>query len=169
MNEDLTYGEKLLRYMNRWCCCFLFDKCTGADPDRNVRNKWKDDVDQWVWRALCCCGAVPRDGPAGLHTPQRPGTPPRPAAAPLLAVPTLLLQLPLTDTLRMPPTHTQRPDSSTGPLLPRKGALPAPRAGCFGGGRPARHGATPRRATHQCVLAAERDNVGSSHARAPYK
>lgn len=46
MNEDLTHGEKLLRYMNRWCCCMFFDKCTGADPERNMRDEWKEDVDK---------------------------------------------------------------------------------------------------------------------------
>lgn len=46
LNEDLTYGEKLLRYMNRCCCCFFFDKCSRADPETNIRNEWKKEVDQ---------------------------------------------------------------------------------------------------------------------------
>jgi hypothetical protein len=30
MNQELTYSEKLLRYMRRCCCCWMCDSCTGG-------------------------------------------------------------------------------------------------------------------------------------------
>lgn len=46
MNQELTYSERLLRYMRRWCCCFICDKCTGADPETAKNREWKKRVDK---------------------------------------------------------------------------------------------------------------------------
>jgi len=42
MNETLTYSEKLLRYMRRCCCCWMFDSCTGADPEAKAEREWQE-------------------------------------------------------------------------------------------------------------------------------
>lgn len=46
INEDLTYAERVLRYMRRCCCCWLCDSCTGADPDKQIKKQWDKDVEK---------------------------------------------------------------------------------------------------------------------------
>ena len=48
INEDLSYSEKILRYMRR-CCCFMFcDTCTGADPETARERDWQGKSERWV-------------------------------------------------------------------------------------------------------------------------
>ncbi|KAJ9533138.1 hypothetical protein QJQ45_018231, partial [Haematococcus lacustris] len=46
INEDLTYSERLLRYMRRCCCCWICDSCTEADPETQRRRDWQARVDK---------------------------------------------------------------------------------------------------------------------------
>ncbi len=48
VNQELTYAEKLLRYMRMCCCCFMCDSCTGADPEDRRKKEWAKRVEKWV-------------------------------------------------------------------------------------------------------------------------
>eukprot|EP00195_Chlamydomonas_chlamydogama_P003514 CAMPEP_0202920734 /NCGR_PEP_ID=MMETSP1392-20130828/77013_1 /ASSEMBLY_ACC=CAM_ASM_000868 /TAXON_ID=225041 /ORGANISM="Chlamydomonas chlamydogama, Strain SAG 11-48b" /LENGTH=262 /DNA_ID=CAMNT_0049614245 /DNA_START=63 /DNA_END=851 /DNA_ORIENTATION=+ len=44
VDAELTYAEKLLLYMRMCCCCWMFDSCTGADPEDARKKQWEKSV-----------------------------------------------------------------------------------------------------------------------------